>query len=464
MLGELPVQDVVPLPVDTEAQAAGSRRFTRVTVVGPTRRADVSVPDDLPVAMVIEQVRPLLDAAAGDRWVLTHPAGRDLGPEVGLGESAVLDGELLYLRRHGDGYLPPYAEDAAEEAAGADPRPGTWTDGATRVVLAAAAALLLGAAGPLLVWRFGPAAAATPVLVLVVALLVGAAAASLARHDLIGAALGWALLPAVASAAVALTAGSSAAVRATAAAGAVAAAVAVAGLLLARRQHGLGWVALIGTVTVALAVQLWAGLVAAGLAADRAAAVVALALVAVQSSLPRIATELAGLGRLADAVVNGGAVRGDRIHLAADQARELLAALLAGTGAAVALAVARLAGEGGVTAIVLAVLLAAALLLRARRYSSTVHVLPLVLAALAGLLAVAAAQVRAPGAAASMTLLVLLAAGGVLAALAAARPTPPARARIRVAMERAETGMLLGCGVTVLATFNAYGLAFAIVR
>jgi type VII secretion integral membrane protein EccD len=461
MLRELPVEDVVPLPVDTGAQAAGSRRFTRVTVVSPTRRADVSVPDDLPVALVIEQVRPLLDAAAGDRWVLTHPAAGDLDPEAALRESAVLDGELLYLRRHGDGYLPPHAEDAAEEA-GADPRPGTWTEGATRVVLAAVAALWLGVAGPLLVWRFGPAAA-TPVLVLVAALLVGAAAASLARHDLIGAVLGWALLPAVASAAVALTAGSGAAVTATAAAGAVAAAAAVAGLLLVRRQHGLGWAALIGTVTLALAVQLWAGLAAAGVAADRAAAVVALALVAVQSSLPRIATELAGLGRLADAVAGGGAIRGDRIHLAADQAQELLAALLAGTGAAAALAIARLAG-GGVTATVLAVLLATALLLRARRYSSTVHVLPPVLAGLAGLLVVAAAQVRATGAAASMTLLVLLVAGGVLAALATARPAPPARARIRVALERAETAVLLGCGVTVLATFDAYGLAFAIVR
>jgi type VII secretion integral membrane protein EccD len=462
MLRELPVEDVVPLQGDPGAQAAGSRRFTRVTVVGPTRRADVSVPDDLPVALVIEQVRPLLDAAAGDRWVLTHPAAGDLDPEAALRGSAVLDGELLYLRRHGDGYLPPYAEDAAEEA-GADPRPGTWTEGATRVALAAAAAVWLGVAGPLLVWRFGPAAA-TPVLVLVAALLVGAAAASLAGHDLIGAALGWALLPAVASAVVALTDGSSAAVTATATAGAVAAAAALAGLLLARRQHRLGWAALIGTVTLALAVQLWAGLAAAGLAADRAAAVVALALVGVQASLPRIATELAGLGRLADAVADGGAVRGDRIHLAADEARELLAALLAGTGAAVALAVARLAGAGGGAATGLAVLLAAALLLRARRYSSTVHVLPPALAGLAGLLAVAAAQVRATAAAASMTLLVLLAAGGVLAALAAAGPTPPARARARVAMERAETAVLLGCGATVLATFDAYGLAFAIVR
>jgi hypothetical protein len=193
MLRELPVEDVVPLQAGTGAQAAGSRRFTRVTVVGPTRRADVSVPDDLPVALVIEQVRPLLDAAAGDRWVLTHPDAGDLDPEAALRGSAVLDGELLYLRRHGDGYLPPYAEDAAEEA-GADPRPGTWTEGATQVALAAAAAAWLGVAGPLLVWRFGPAAA-TPVLVLVAALLVGAAAASLARHDLIGAALGWALLP-----------------------------------------------------------------------------------------------------------------------------------------------------------------------------------------------------------------------------------------------------------------------------
>jgi type VII secretion integral membrane protein EccD len=462
MLRELPMQDVDPLPTDTGAEAAGTRRFTRVTAVGPTRRADVSVPDDLPVALVIEQLRLLLDADAGDRWVLTHPAAGDLDPETALGERGVLDGELLYLRRHGDGYLPPYAEDAAEEAAGADSRPGTWTEGATRVVLAAAAALWLGAAGPLLVWRFGPAAA-TPVLVLVVALLAGAAAAGLAGHDLVGAALALALLPAVASAAVALTAGSSAAVTAAAAAGAVAPAAAAAGLLGARRQHGLGSAALMGTVTVALAVQLWGGLVVAGLPADRAGAVVALALVAVQSSLPRVATELAGLGRLADAVADGGAVRADRVRLVGDQARELLAALLAGTGVAVVLVIGRLAA-GGVTGTVLAVLLAAALLLRARRYSSTVHVLPLVLAALAGLLAVAAAQGRAAGATASTALLVLLAAGGGLAALAAARPTTPARARIRVAMERAETAVLLGCGLAVLAAFDAYGLAFAIVR
>src|SRR5215217_4040927 len=207
MIQELPVEDVVPLPVATGAQAAESRRFTRVTFAGPTGRVDVSVPDDLPAAQVIEQVRPLLDAAAGDRWVLTHPAGGDLGPDDTLGGRGVLDGELLYLRRHGDGYLPPYAEDAAEEAAAGGPGHRAWTEGATRVVLAAAAGLWLGAAGPLLVWRFGPAAAA-PVLLLVVALLAGTAAAGLAGHDLLGTALALALPPATASAAVALTAGS----------------------------------------------------------------------------------------------------------------------------------------------------------------------------------------------------------------------------------------------------------------
>ncbi|HJU00438.1 MAG TPA: EsaB/YukD family protein, partial [Actinomycetes bacterium] len=123
MLQELPAENVVPLlpvtPAATGTQAAASRRFTRVTFVGPTGRADVSVPDDLPAALVIEQVRPLLGAAAdGDRWVLTRPAGGDLGPEDTLGEVGVLDGELLYLRRHSDGFRPPYAEDAAEEAAG----------------------------------------------------------------------------------------------------------------------------------------------------------------------------------------------------------------------------------------------------------------------------------------------------------------------------------------------------------
>jgi type VII secretion integral membrane protein EccD len=464
MLRELPVEAVVPLPVDTGAQADTGRRFTRVTFVGPTRRADVSVPDNLPAALVIEQVRPLLDATADGPWVLTSPAGGDLGPEAALGEHGVLDGELLYLRRHGDGYLPPFAEDAAEEAAGAGRPAGSWTEGATRFVLAAAAALWLGLAGPLLVWRLGPEAAAAPVLVLTVALLVGAAGAGLAGHDLIGGALGWSLLPAVASAAVALTAGSTGAVRVIATAGAVAAAAGVAGLLGARGQHGLGWAALIGTVTVALAVQVWAGLVVAGLTAGRAAAVVGLALVALQSALPRVAIELAGLGRLADAVADGGAVRGDRIQLAAGQARELLAALLAGTGVAVALAAGRLAAEGGVPGSVLAALLGAALLFRARRYSSTVHVLPLVLTGLAALFAVAAAQVQVTAAGPSTILLLLLAAGGGLAALAAARPATPSRARARVAMERAETAVLLACGAIVLAAFDAYGLAFAVVR
>ena len=86
------------------------------------------------------------------------------------------------------------------------------------------------------------------------------------------------------------------------------------------------------------------------------------------------------------------------------------------------------------------------------------------MAALAGLLGIAVAQVRGAGAAPSMTLLVLLTAGGALAALAATRPGPPARARIRVALERAETATLLGCGMAALATFDAYGLAYAIVR
>lgn len=455
---------VVPLPGGAAGSAVLARRFTRVTVAGPTRRADVSVPDDLPVALVVEQLRRLLDAAAEERWVLTHPAAGDLDPEVALRDAGVLDGELLYLRRHDDGYGLPHAEDAAEEAAGGDRQPGTWTEGATRLVLVAAAAIWLGLAGPLLVWRLGQAVAAVPVLVLVAALLVGAVAAHLARQELVGAALSWALLPAAASAAATLTAAAGAAVTATAAAGAVVAAAAVVGLLGARRQHGTGWTALAGTVTVGLAVELWAGLAAAGLEVARAAAVVALLLVAVQSSLPRIAIGLAGLGRLADAVAEGDAVRSDRIRLAAGQARMLLAALLAGTGIGAALTIARLAGEGGAAPAVLAVLLCVALLLRARRYSSAVHVLPLVAAAVAGLFSVAAAQVRAGGLPAATILAVALAVAAVVLALSAAHPAASTRARVRIALERAETAVLVGCGVAGLAAFGAYSFAYAVVR
>jgi type VII secretion integral membrane protein EccD len=443
--------------------AAPARRFTRITIVAPTRRADLSVPDDLPVALLVEQARPLLEAGAGDRWVLTHPAAGDLDPDTALRDAGVLDGALLYLRKHGDGYVPPYAEDAAEDAAAGDRRQGTWTEGATRLVLAASAALWLGLTGPLLVWWFGPTAAAGPVLVLVAALVAGGAVAHLSRRELVGAALGWALLPAALSAAAALTAAAGLAVMVAAAAGAVAAAAVVVGLLLSRRQHRLGWAALVGTVTVTLTVQLWAGLAASGLTADRAAAAVALLLVAVQSGLPRIATELAGLGRLADTVAEGGAVRSDRIQIAADQARATLAALLAGTGIAAVLAVHRLAGEGGATGALLGVLVSVAVLLRARRYSGTGHVLPLVAGGLAGLLSVAAAHAGGDGTAA-MTLLSALVVGVVLVTLSAAHPTAPTRARGRIMLERAETAVLVGCGVAALAAFDAYGFAYAVVR
>ncbi len=442
-----------------------ARTFTRVTFASPGTRADVSVPDDLPVALLLPQVRDLLSVGGGRRWTLTHPVGGDLDPGATLRDVGVVDGQLLYLREHDDGYESPYVEDVAEEVAAVRVGPGWWSPGATRLALALVAGLWLALTGPVLLWRFGSAASSALVLVVAV-VLAGTLAATLARDATLTAVLGWSLLPAAASLAAAVAGGASAppAITVAVVAGGIGAATGVTGLLFVRGQGDLGWTVLVGTAAALLGVWIFGAAAALGLPVDRTAAVVGVLLLAAQSSLPRLATQLAGLGQLADSAADGAAVRRRQVQAASRRAHALLIGLLAGTGLAIAVMAAVLAAEGSVPQEVLATLLAVALLLRARRFSRALHVLPPAVAGLVGLFAVAVFQVRAAADAAPAVVAILaLTAGSVLVGAAVLRPTRPAGARMRLALDRAELVVLLLCGPALLWVFDAFRWASSVV-
>ena len=76
---------------------------------------------------------------------------------------------------------------------------------------------------------------------------------------------------------------------------------------------------------------------------------------------------------------------------------------------------------------------------------------------------VAAAQARGDGVGA-VSLLPALVVAAALVALPAARQSAPIRVRARVALARVATAVPLGCGMAVLATFDSYGFAAAVVR
>jgi type VII secretion integral membrane protein EccD len=122
--------------------------YSRVTVVTGSRRVDLALPSALPLADVMPQ---LLRFSAPDERPETPTAwsvGRVGGPTLSLtrtlGDSGVLDGEVLELRAGPDAVRPAYVEDvrdAVEDAVDASGRSWQPRTTVTFALLVAAAAL-----------------------------------------------------------------------------------------------------------------------------------------------------------------------------------------------------------------------------------------------------------------------------------------------------------------------------------
>lgn len=134
----------------------------RVTVVAPTSRVDVALPEDLPLAELLPEILRLAGGPAGvfgaTTWAgyaLVGRSGRILDTARSLAEQGVLHGDLLRLRAVDDLPQPPVHDDvvdAVAEAVLAGGRP--WTADALRIAALATVSLALGL-GAVVLWLAG---------------------------------------------------------------------------------------------------------------------------------------------------------------------------------------------------------------------------------------------------------------------------------------------------------------------
>ncbi|MDA0637159.1 type VII secretion integral membrane protein EccD [Nonomuraea sp. MCN248] len=183
------------MPVPLPAQC-------HLTIVGPRRKADLSLPADIPLPNVMPSLLRALgevngEAAAAPGWTLQRLGGAPLDLGQSLGSLGVLDGEILYLRPRTATLPPALYDDVADVVASGVRGRGTWTPAHTRIVGAGGALglLVLGATGLAL---SGMPALTVTIVAGVLALLLIVTATLLSRavgDSMAGALIGYACLP-----------------------------------------------------------------------------------------------------------------------------------------------------------------------------------------------------------------------------------------------------------------------------
>ncbi|KFF58868.1 hypothetical protein JF66_15270 [Cryobacterium sp. MLB-32] len=133
--------------------------FTRLTIVGRTRKAEIVVPNEETVAALIPQLMDLLDEPTGSvarPLTLMRATGQQLDTALTLADQKVAAGELLRLLRVDEAPAPPEVADVTDVVAEArDDRRGLWAQqhrqglGAVMIgALVGTAAWLAAAAAP----------------------------------------------------------------------------------------------------------------------------------------------------------------------------------------------------------------------------------------------------------------------------------------------------------------------------
>jgi len=367
--------------------------FTRLTVIGSARKADLVVANDEAVSGLMPRLMELLDEPTGSvvrPLTLVRATGEQLDVGLTIADQQVSDGELLRLVRSDDAPPPPEVADVTDVLGESmRDRAGLWSTFARELTGAVAIGVLSCAAATQL--------PASPVAFVVAVLALSVAAAILGR-----ASMRWLC--------IALTA---------AALGVAAATVwsfstelgLVTGLRLAAAVSGfaaLGWICLgIGHGQGLRSQPAWFGslvgvpisalpliMVALGSAAEQAAAVTAAVAVVICGVLPRLALAASGLTGLDDQVVEGHPRRRDDVSRTVNEAYRLLSWVTFAVAIPIAVTSAVLLASKDLwtVSVGLAVIIVNAL--RTRAFPLAVQQIALWLAVLVGLLAGVLSQPR----------------------------------------------------------------------
>ncbi|MCJ1708346.1 EsaB/YukD family protein [Microbacterium sp. VKM Ac-2923] len=410
--------------------------YTRLTVAGSERRAEVVVPSGEPVGAALPRLLDLLGETAGTverPLAVIAPDGEQIDIALTPHQLDLVDGTLVRLVRLDAAPPPPVVIDVTDAAADAhDARPDRWDDRARAVAGGIGIAAAFAVAGWLSPWSSLTLAAFA---LLAVTLVLAAVATGLGIGGLrrlstcVSAAAAGLSLPIGSATAAALASHGLAADAATiggiAAAVATASTVATLGAGVAHRRRGAAAGGALGAVLSSLLL----GLLLGGMDAVAAAAIAGVVAAFATGPLPWVALSVAGLTDLDQRAADGAPPARPRALAAIDE-----------TYAALTWSVGAVASVLGVTGVVLAFsgtiwseLLAAAFFLVA---ALRTRAFPLrwqgwLLWAAAGAIAAAGLTVLLAGGLGWLGAGAAVVAAALIATMVLVRPRPHVRARLR---------------------------------
>ncbi|MFX4271229.1 EsaB/YukD family protein [Propionibacteriaceae bacterium Y1685] len=154
--------------------------FTRISVLGSIRRAELVVPDDEPFGTLLPRLLELLEEPSGPAsrpLTLVRTTGEQIDSGLSADQQQLRDGESLRLVRADETPPPPEVADVTDVVGDSfDERRGRWSTPAARVVAAAA----IGVLGFLATWIASPGV--IPAVLIVLALMAGAVVAGRASR------------------------------------------------------------------------------------------------------------------------------------------------------------------------------------------------------------------------------------------------------------------------------------------
>lgn len=432
-----------------QADPPRTARLTRLTLSGSLRRADLVLPSDEPVGLLVPDLVAMVGGGAGGGvggYQLTTVDGLAVDLSGSLRDAGVRDGALLRLDPVTESPPAPILHDVADHVSddldrlsgrwGAGPR--RWTATVVAVVgVLVAAALAAPVVGPVVLYVAAGvlAAAGMPV--------------ALSGQRPVGVAV---LLTGIAPAVVAVPL-TTAVVPLQWMAWALTAAVATVLVLVVTGQRRAG---LFGGGAVLLQLALWWTFAAAGLVAEQAATILAVLAVALLGLLPRLAVMASGLAGLDDRQAADEPVTRVAAAAAVHSAHRGLALACLATAASGAVAGWVLAGSSSGWALALAGLTALAVLIRLRAFPLTVEVVALVAASLVIAIGLLLRWMAADATRWWAGSLAAVALAAVAVLLLAYRPRPHVMARGRQLADRLEGLVVVATVPVAVGVFGVY--------
>lgn len=435
--------------------------YTRLSVTGASRRAEIVVPSDEPLGAAVPALLDLLGEPTGTvsrPLALVVAGGEQLDLTRSAREIDLPDGTDARLVALDAAPPPPVVIDIADAAADArGARPDRWND-RTRLQVAASAIGVLAAAAGMLAPRTDAAAALAGTVIALIVALVVAVATGLGRMPRVAAyavaAAAGLSVPLVADAfafAGAHLAADSAPLFGLAALLLAASAVVAVGIGLGRRLRGAGAGGGLGMALSALLLVL----VLTGASPVAASAITGSVAAVAIGLLPWLALSSAGLTGLDQRAADGRPVPRAAAGVAIDDAYRALTWSIAAAAAVLAITGATLALSGGPWSTLLAVAFALGAGLRTRSFPLRAHAVLLWGAVAIIALSILAAQLTGPRA----WLGVAVCAAAIVLVAITSLVSPPAhiRARLRGVGNLLESLSVLALLPLLLGALGVYG-------